>query len=73
MQGKIRIISDANVDNEIVRCEPAVNETVLIKNDNENVCSEDYSEFVDVTKTAKLQRALKWAGLKPVSDKKNQI
>lgn len=28
---------------------------------------EDYSELLDISKMAKLQRTLKWAGLKPVS------
>lgn len=73
MQGKQRIISDSYVDNEIVSSEPAINEIVLTKNNNLNVSSDDYSEFVDITKTAKLQRALKWAGLKPVSDQNIQI
>lgn len=30
-------------------------------------CDEDYVVVVDVSKAAVLQRAMKWAGLKPVS------
>lgn len=70
MQGKIKIISETFPEHDIVSGEPALNETVPTQNDNETVCSKDYSEFVDITKTAKLQRALKWAGLKPVSNEK---
>lgn len=36
-------------------------------NNRKHFCEEDYSEFVDVSKMAALQRALKWAGLKLVS------
>lgn len=36
-------------------------------NNVKNFCGEDYSEVVDISKVGKLQRALKWAGLKQVS------
>lgn len=35
--------------------------------DRKNDERPDFSAVVDVSKAAKLQRALKWAGLKPVS------
>lgn len=41
----------------------------MVKNVNirKEFCGEDYDVLVDVSKAGKLQRALEWAGLKPVS------
>lgn len=36
-------------------------------------CGEDYSEFLDISKSATLQRALKWGGLKLVSEQVTEM
>lgn len=46
-------------------------ENIEIENgneDNDNDDSSDYCFVVDVSRIASLQRSLKWAGLKPVSN-----
>lgn len=68
MQNSIKLGPTNNTDDGLVTetYEMSVSNS-LIECANDDYPGEDYSEAVDISKTAKLQRSLKWAGLKPVS------